>query len=57
MFIFASKKTTYAILLFEKLNSRPNENWSFVTEKSFFDNLNIQITNNLETKDNITKIF
>ena len=57
MFIFASKKTTHAILLFEKLNSRPNENWYFITEKSFLDNLNIQITNNLEMNDNITKIF
>ena len=52
MFIFASKNTIYALQLFEKLKERTNENWVYVTEKSYFDNLN-----NLEMKNNITKIF
>ena len=57
MFIFASKKTIYASQLFEKLNNRPNETWLFVTNKSYFDSLNIQRTSNHEVKDNIIKIF
>jgi len=57
MFILVSKKTVYSTLLFKKLNSRSNENWFFVTENSYFYNLNISITQNLEIKDNITKIF
>ena len=57
MFIFASKKTVYANELFEKLKNRPNEKWLFVTEKSYFDKLNILINDSIEIKDNITKIF
>jgi len=57
MFIFASKKTVYANQLFEKLKNRPNEKWLFVTEKSYFDRLNILINDSIEIKDNITKIF
>lgn len=57
MFIFASKKTVYASQLFEKLKNRPNESWYFITDKSYFNNLNISITQKLEIKDNITKIF
>ena len=48
MFVFASKRTDSASLLFKSLSDRPNEEWLFVTEKDFFKNL--------ITKD-ITKIF
>ena len=57
MFIFASKKTVYASKLFEELSKRSNEKWFFKTENSYFNNLNIQITNKSEIKDDITKIF
>ena len=48
MFVFASKRTDSASLMFKSLSARPNEEWLFVTEKEFFKNL--------ITKD-ISKIF